>query len=78
MLEKIDYNDILTRVFNAKSSGKIEVLKIPGNKNEIIFKLQTSEKPFGLIKIGDISSWLKEKLEGYEIIESFENESIFK
>lgn len=78
LLEKIEYNDILKQVFNAKSSGKIEVLKIPGNKNEIIFKLQTSEKPFGLIKIGDISGWLKEKLEGYEIIESFENESIFK
>ncbi|MFA5361599.1 MAG: DEAD/DEAH box helicase family protein, partial [archaeon] len=78
LLEKIEYNDILRQVFNAKSSGKIEVLKIPGNRNEIIFKLQTSEKPFGLIKIGDISGWLKEKLEGYEIIESFENESIFK
>ena len=56
----------------------LEVLKIPGNKNEIIFKLQTSEKPFALIKIGDISGWLKDKLEGYEIIESFENESVFK
>jgi superfamily II DNA or RNA helicase len=78
LLEKIEYNDILRQVFNSKSSGKIEVLKIPGNKNEIIFKLQTSEKPFGLIKIGDISGWLKEKLDGYEIIESFENESIFK
>jgi len=77
-LKKIGHDDILKQIFNAKSSGNIEVLKIPGNKNEIIFKLQTSEKPFGLIKIGDISGWLKEKLEGYEIIESFENESIFK
>ena len=78
ILEKIEYEDILKQVFNSKSPGNIEVLKIPGNRNEIIFKLQTSEKPFGLIKIGDISGWLKEKLEGYEIIESFENESIFK
>jgi len=78
IIEKMEYNDILKQVFNAKSPGNIEVLKIPGNKNEIIFKLQTSEKPFGLIKIGDISGWLKETLEGYEIIESFENESIFK
>ena len=78
ILEKIEYEDILKQVFNSKSPGNIEVLKIPGNRNEIIFKLQTSEKPFGLIKIGDISGWLKEKLDGYEIIESFENESIFK
>lgn len=77
-LKKIVYKDILKQVFNAKSSGNIEVLKIPNNRNEIIFKLQTSEKPFGLIKIGDISGWLKETLEGYEIIESFENESVFK
>lgn len=78
LLEKIEYKDILKQVFNANLSGNIEVLKIPGNKNEIIFKLQTSVKPFALIKIGDISGWLKDKLEGYEIIESFENESIFK
>ncbi|MDP2695788.1 MAG: DEAD/DEAH box helicase family protein [bacterium] len=77
-LKKIGYKDILKEIFNAKSSGNIEVLKIPNNRNEIIFKLKTSEKPFGLIKIGDISGWLKETLEGYEIIESFENESVFK
>jgi len=77
-LSKIKYKDILQTVFNSKLSGNIEVLKIPGNKKEIIFKLQTSEKPFALIKIGDISNWLKNTLEGYEIIESFENESVFK
>jgi hypothetical protein len=38
----------------------------------------TAEKPFALIKIGDISGWLKDKLEGYEINESFENESYFR
>ncbi|MCL4497234.1 MAG: DEAD/DEAH box helicase family protein [Deltaproteobacteria bacterium] len=78
LFKTIVYKDILTEVFNADKPGNIEVLKIPGNKSEIIFKLQTSETPFGLIKIGDISGWLKEKLGGYEITESFENESIFK
>ncbi|MCL4473061.1 MAG: DEAD/DEAH box helicase family protein [Actinobacteria bacterium] len=77
LLNKIEYGDILKQVFNSKTPGNIEVLKIPGNTQEIIFKLKTSDKPFGLIKIGDISGWLKEKLSGYEIIESFENESIF-
>jgi len=77
-INQINYEDILRRILNAPSSGKIEVLKIPGNRQELIFKLQTSDKPFALIKIGDISNWLKDKLEGYEINESFENESYFK
>jgi len=78
LIAKLEYEDILKQIFNAKAPGNIEVLKIPGNRNELIFKLRTSEKPFALIKIGDISGWLKEKLEGYEINESFENESYFK
>ncbi|GIV42261.1 MAG: helicase [Vicingaceae bacterium] len=71
------YRDILKYVFNAETFGKIEVLKIPGNKQEIVFKLATTDRPFGLIKIGDISSWLKEKLSDYEIVEKFDNESVF-
>ena len=74
----LSYEDILKYVFNARTPGKIEVLKIPGNRQELIFRLMTTEKPFALIKIGDISGWLKDKLEGYEINESFENESYFK
>jgi len=78
LISKLDYKDVLKYVLNAKTPGKIEVLKIPGNKNELIFRLMTAEKPFALIKIGDISGWLKDKLEGYEINESFENESYFR
>jgi len=78
LISKLDYQDILKYVLNADTPGKIEVLKIPGNRQELIFRLMTAEKPFALIKIGDISSWLKDKLEGYEINESFENESYFR
>ncbi len=77
-IQNITYIDILKNVFNSKNGGKIEILKIPGNRQEIVFKLTTSEKPFGLIKIGDISEWIKNKLSGYEINEKFDNESIFK
>lgn len=78
LISKLDYKDILRYVLNAETPGNIEVLRIPSNKNELIFKLKTAEKPFALIKIGDISGWLKDKLEGYEINESFENESYFR
>jgi type III restriction enzyme len=78
LILKLSYKDVLNHVLNAKTPGNIEILKIPGNKQELIFKLKTAEKPFALIKIGDVSGWLKDKLEGYEIVESFENESYFK
>ena len=78
LVSKLDYKDILKYVLNAKTPGKIEVLKIPGNRQELIFRLMTADKPFALIKIGDISGWLKDKLKGYEINESFENESYFR
>jgi hypothetical protein len=78
LISKLEYEDILKYVLNSKTPGNIEVLKIPGNRNELIFRLMTAEKPFALIKIGDISGWLKDKLEGYEINESFENESYFR
>ncbi len=77
-IQNITYKDILENVFNGSSAGKIEILKIPGNRQEIVLKLTTSEKAFGLIKIGDISEWIKNKLSGYEINEKFDNESIFK
>jgi len=78
LVSKLDYKDILKYVLNANTPGKIEVLKIPGNRQELIFRLMTADKPFALIKIGDISGWLKDKLDSYEINESFENESYFR
>lgn len=78
IIEQINYSDILKYVFNSGTFGKIEILKIPSNKQELVFKLKTTDKPFALMKIGDISEWIKNKLSGYEIVERFENESTFK
>ena len=78
IIEGLKAEEILRYVFNAKTAGKIEVLKIPSNKQELIFKLTTSERAFALMKIGDISEWIKNKLTGYEINERFEDESLFK
>jgi superfamily II DNA or RNA helicase len=78
IIQNLNYSDILSYVFNSSTNGKIEVLKIPSNKQELIFKLATSNRPFALMKIGDITEWIKNKLTNYEIIEKFDNESIFK
>jgi len=78
IIQNLNYSDILSYVFNSSTNGKIEVLKIPSNKQELIFKLATSDRPFALMKIGDITEWIKNKLTNYEIIEKFDNESIFR
>ncbi|MEM0230594.1 MAG: DEAD/DEAH box helicase family protein [Candidatus Woesearchaeota archaeon] len=78
LIREVDVKEILNYVFNTSSFGKIEVIKIPQNKEELIFKIKTSEKPFALIKIGDISTWLKNKLDNCEVSESYENKSYFE
>lgn len=70
--------DILRYVYNAEGSGAIEVLRRASDRKELAFKLKTSEKPFALIKIGDVSQWLKTEFTGYEVQERFEDESYFE
>jgi len=78
IFKSINKNDILNYVYNSETNGEIEILRRLSNKKELAFKLKTSDIPFALIKIGDISGWLKEELVGYEIQERFEDESYFK
>jgi superfamily II DNA or RNA helicase len=74
----ITKQDILKRVYNSERSGQIEILIRPSDRKEMAFKLKTSDRPFALIKIGDISGWLKEEFAGYEVQERFEDESYFE
>lgn len=62
-LSKISYKKVLQLVFNAKTHGKIEVKRIPNNKQELIFQLSTTNKPFALIRIGDIAEWINKILD---------------
>ncbi len=78
MLDGITLEELRRLVFNAPAPGEIEVLLRPSNRQEMAFKLKTAEQPFALIKIGDISDWLKEELEGYEVIEGYEDEGFFR
>ncbi len=52
----------------------------PKNNQEIAFKLNTSDKVFCLIKIGDITEWICEKLKSVKVVSknlSFKEESYF-
>jgi hypothetical protein len=78
-IEALSARDVWREVYNFESTGggEIEVLVRPGNHQEIAFKMKTSSKPFALIKIGDITGWLKEQLTGFDYIETLDTESFF-
>lgn len=73
---KLTLNELKEQVFYSKL-GNIEAVYYKGNKNEIIFKLDSTEIPFMLIRIGDITEWLKNNLVGVKITESHKNLETF-
>ncbi|MCQ2687106.1 DEAD/DEAH box helicase family protein [Helicobacter pylori] len=78
-LKSMDFKGLKEEVFYA-SSGHIEVIINPKNNQEIAFKLNTSDKVFCLIKIGDITEWICEKLKSVKVVSknlSFKEESYF-
>ncbi|MEM2842196.1 MAG: DEAD/DEAH box helicase family protein [Thermoproteota archaeon] len=78
VLNSLSVNDVLQYVYNACGAGTIEVLTRRSNRQELALKLKTAEKPFALIKIGDITPWIRQKLTGYEIQERFEDDTFFE
>ncbi len=78
-LSGIDFKSLKEEIFYA-NSGRIEVIINPNNKQEIAFKLNTSDKVFCLIKIGDITEWIHEKLKSVKVVSknlSYKEESYF-
>ncbi len=78
-LKSMDFKGLKEEVFYA-SNGHIEVIISPKNNQEIAFKLNTSDKVFCLIKIGDITEWICEKLKSVKVVSknlSFKEESYF-
>lgn len=76
-IKNLSLKEVKEKIFYSKSNSKIEILKIPGNQKELIFKLKDTDKPFALSKTGDIYDIVK-NLENYEINESIDNSSRFK
>lgn len=70
--------DVLRLVFNAESHGEIEVITRPSDDKELAFKLKSADAPFALVRIGNTAEWLKRFLDGYEIVQGFEDEAFFE
>ncbi len=78
-LKGMDFKGLKEEVFYA-NNGHIEVIINPKNNQEIAFKLNTSDKVFCLIRIGDITEWICEKLKSVKVVSknlSFKEESYF-
>ncbi|WQW82147.1 DEAD/DEAH box helicase family protein [Helicobacter pylori] len=78
-LNDMDFKGLKEAVFYA-NNGHIEVIINPKNNQEIAFKLNTSDKVFCLIRIGDITEWVCEKLKSVKVVSknlSFKEESYF-
>jgi len=77
-IKNIFLQDVFEQVFNAKSYGKIEIIEGEKGK-EIALKLQTSEKLFALIKIGDTKKFKTKQLgKNYTVITGFDNKKYFE
>ncbi len=50
------YRDILARLFNHPSGGHLSLERVKGESGEVVLRAGTSEKPFGLINVGDAKS----------------------
>ncbi len=78
LLRTLTPESLLRRVFNSGQFGGIEVLFRPSNRQEAAFKMKTSDLPFALVRIGDISNWFKKELSGYEVNHHFNDETFFE
>lgn len=77
LLEKISLDHLRLLIFNSSNPGKIEIIRGEKGK-ELLLKLETTDKPFGLIKIGATDIFEKKQLgDNYIVSDSYSNKSIF-
>lgn len=71
-------SDVLQEVFNASGAGSTEAILSAHSDQEVAFKLKSGDRPYLLVRIGQIQTWLREKLVGVEVSESVEDRSFFQ
>ena len=66
-------------IFHAQTPGALQVVESKGARDskELAFQLQTAEKPFALIRIGDISPWRGRLLRGFDFEKTLREKSYF-
>ncbi|EOY4240261.1 DEAD/DEAH box helicase family protein [Campylobacter upsaliensis] len=77
MVFDLTLDEVKEKVFHS-AKGNLEALYYPSNINKIVFKLDSVETPFMLIRIGNIIEWLKTNLKGVKISKSHKDLESFK
>lgn len=76
-ISSVEIEDIYRYVFNSDGPGQIEYIFNKNNRQEIALKHKNASLPFALIRIGDISEWINQRLTDYQENESFEDKGYF-
>ncbi|MBC8344577.1 MAG: DEAD/DEAH box helicase family protein [Bacteroidetes bacterium] len=71
------YNKLLYEVFNVKSADKLELHPLRNADGEIALKVQNADHHFGLINIGDVSSFKTALKDSFTFKTDAINESLF-
>ena len=76
-LNEFTLKDFYKYFFSSSAPSEVEVIYHPENRQEIAFQLKNAEEPFAVIKIGDVTNWLKTLSENLITRELLEKEDFF-
>ena len=75
-------HDLLQKVFQTNSGGRLSIARIKGDENEITLKASQAELPFALINVGDakgLTSHISDKeFDNVSVVESQFSTTLFK
>lgn len=76
-LQNLTINDLRKTLFHSETKGAIEIIQGKSGK-ELCLKLETADKPFALIKIGDTDTFKHDNLsDNYKMISNYRGISYF-
>lgn len=69
VVRSLGVREVVGSVMNAPTFGKVEVAVLPRNRKEMVLRVDSSEVPFALIRIGEIGGWLRGRFRDYKVTE---------
>ncbi len=76
-LRRFTLEDLYRYFFSSTGPSQVEVVYHPENRQELVLKLRGGSRPFALVKIGDIVSWLRSVYGNLVVSETLERKEYF-